>query len=124
MILYLHKTIRPLVATMTKTKLISELKNWLIKNTDGNLMHSTEFAEYKINKLLKEEANGSTIFENEQIFVGGYDYDFELTANCSSDGKSHHFCFHAIGIGSKENVCKNDYELSDYEEHTFIITQQ
>lgn len=121
MILYLHKTIQPLVATMTKTKLISELKNWLIQNTDGNLMHSTEFAEYKIDKLLKEEADGDTIFENEQIFVGSYDYDFELNTKHSSDGKPHHFCFQAIGIGSKENVSKNDYELADYEEHTFII---
>lgn len=124
MVLYSHKIIRPLVATMTKNNLISELKNWLTKNTDGKLMHSTEFAEHKIDRLLKEDANGNTIFENEHIFVGGYDYDFELSNNCSSDGKTHHFCFQAIGIGNKENVCENDYELSDYEEHAFIITKQ
>lgn len=106
---------------MTKQMLINEFSNWLNKNSALTIMHSYEFAEEEINRLLKTEADGYTLFENEYIFVGSYEYSFISTPLFSADNKDHLFSFEAIGIGCKENVIGSDYDLADYVEHTYII---
>lgn len=108
---------------MNKKALINKFNNWLINNSSIKIMHSPDFAKYEINRILRTEAPGRTVFEDENIFVGVYEYEFLIDKVNSSDKKLHVFSFNAIGIGSKENVIKNDYELADYCEHTFIINQ-
>lgn len=106
---------------MDKRKLTSEFGKWLIENSAIGLMRSCDFAEYEIDRLMKSEAPGKTMFENEYVFVGVYAYEFFIQESSSLDGKEHRFSFDAIGIGSKQNVTEQDYELSDYTAHTFII---
>lgn len=106
---------------MNKRALISKFGNWLINNSSIKIMHTPDFAKYEIDRLLRNEASGIAAFEDENIFVGVYEYEFVVDKENSSDHKPHKFSFNAVGIGSKENVTKNDYELADYSEHTFII---
>lgn len=106
---------------MTKLKLIHEFSQWLNKYSALTMMHSYEFAEEEINKLLKTEADGYALFEDNHIFVGSYMYSFIVSSLFSNDEKEHIFSFEAIGIGAKENVIGSDYDLADYMEHTYII---
>ncbi len=106
---------------MTKDMLINEFSNWLKEKSAVSMMHLYDFARNEINRLLKTEADGYTLFENDDIFVGSYQYSFAVTAVCSTDNERHVFNFEAIGIGSKENVSGNDYDLADYTEHTYVI---
>lgn len=108
---------------MNKKSLINNFRSWLMNNSIINLMHSYDFAKSEINKMLETEAPGRTVFEDENIFVGSYEYEFIIGKADSSDKKAHTFSFSAIGIGSKENVTENDYELADYRDHTFIINK-
>lgn len=109
---------------MNKKTLIYKFRNWLTSNSAIKLMHSNDFAEYEINRLLKTEAPGEKVFEDSNIFIGSYKYSYLINNSKSTDGKSHRFCFEAIGIGSKENINCNDYELADYTEHTYIINKK
>ena len=95
-----------------------------MNNSIVNLMHLYDFAKYEINKMLETEAPGRTVFEDENIFVGSYEYEFIIGEADSADKRTHTFSFCAIGIGSKENAAGNDYELADYRDHTFIINKQ
>lgn len=102
---------------MTKENLISRFAKWLKCNETRGIMCSKEYAEYEINNILKSEPIDSTVlYEDDNIFVGSYKYNY--TANQSLINS---FTFEAIGIGSKENVTDNDYELADYMECSFII---
>jgi len=106
---------------MNKKTLINHFKNWLFKNSSDDYMHSPEFANYELNRLLKTEADGKVVFEDKSIFVGVYEYDYLIYKSISSDGREHRFPFNAVGIGIKENVTDNDYELADYDELAFIM---
>lgn len=109
---------------MNKSELVETFKDWLNERTPNNIYCSTNFIERKLYKLFTQEADGDTIFENAEIIVGAYDYEYKLEAINSNDGNSHYFAFQAFGIGSKENVTDNDYELADYTEGSFIIKHQ
>lgn len=106
---------------MNISELVETFRSWLSEKTPDCIYCSTEFAKRKIYDILVQEAEGDTIFENDEIVVGAYDYDYELKAENSADGKEQHFYFRAFGIGSKENVTDNDYELADYTESSFIL---
>ncbi len=106
---------------MNKEMLINKFAEWLADNSADNTLYPHEFAEYEINRLLADEAPGETLFENDNVFVGSYEYEFCLSDARKTDGKAARFLFEAIGIGSKENVSDGDYELADYSEHTYII---
>ena len=107
---------------MNKTELTEAFNDWLNINTNDEIMSSIDFAEYRLNTMLESETDGNIIFENDEIIVGEYYYDYELISKCSYDGNVHHFLFKAVGIGSKENVTADDYDLADYTENTYILT--
>lgn len=106
---------------MNKPELINKFKDWLNEKTPDYIYCSTDFIECKILELFVQEAEGDTVFENEEIVVGAYDYKYELKAENSFDGNSHCFAFRAYGVGSKENVTDDDYELADYTESSFVL---
>lgn len=106
---------------MNKEMLINSFADWLANNSETDVPCFHDFAESEINRLLKSEAPGETLFENDSVFIGSYEYEFCLSDTRKTGGEVISFLFEAIGIGSKENVCEGDYELADYSEHTYII---
>lgn len=106
---------------MNKKTFINNFKNWLLENSSDNYMHSPEYARHEVNRLLKTEAPGEVVFEDEDIFVGVYEYNYLIDKITSFDGREHCFPFNVIGIGTKGNVTQNDYEIDDYDELAFIM---
>lgn len=106
---------------MSKELLISIFTNWLKENSTIKLMHLYEFAEYEIDRLLEAEAPGYKLYEDSNIFIGRYEYEFTIEAKHSRNGKANSFCFESIGFGIKDNVTENDYELSEYTELIYIV---
>lgn len=107
---------------MNKEILVTKFENWLAQNASYRILNSEAFAEYEIERLLKNDPDdGITLFENDVVFVGSYKYSYELNQSQCADGKPCSFSFEAIGMGCKENITDGDYELADYSDYAFII---
>lgn len=106
---------------MNKRTLVNKFGNWLIHNSSINIMHSPDFAKYEIDRLLKSKAVRKRTFEDEDVLVGVYEYEFLIDKANSLDSREHSFSFNAIGIGNKETAARNDCELAAYKEYTFIL---
>ena len=103
------------------TKLIEEFAEWLKKNAAVKMMRSSDFAEYEIKRLLKTEAEGEIVTEDENSFTAVYKYTFAITPEYSTDNTLHSFDFDVKVIGIKGNVTAQDYEIEDYTELEYII---
>lgn len=101
--------------------LITEFSKWLNKYSAVKLMHRYDFAEYKINLMLKSEADGYIIKDDENTFMAIYEYAFTVSPKHSTDNKPHTFRFDVKVLGLKGNVTANDYEIEDYMELEHII---
>ena len=104
-----------------KIDLIQNFAQWLKEYSTVELMRSYDFAEHEINVMLKNEAPGEVIFEDNDTFVAVYDYKFLIPPQHSTDNVHHCFCFAAKVIGIKSNVTSDDYEIEDYTELEFIL---
>lgn len=104
-----------------KIDLIQNFAQWLKEYSNVELMRSYEFAEHEINVMLKNEAPGEVICEDEYTFTALYDYDFTILPRHSTDNRLHSFCFAVKIIGIKGNVMANDYEFEDFAELEFIL---
>lgn len=104
-----------------KIDLIQNFAQWLKEYSNVELMRSYDFAEHEINVMLKNEAPGEVIFEDNDTFVAVYDYEFLIPPQHSTDNVQHCFCFAAKVIGIKSNVTSDDYEIEDYTELEFMI---
>ncbi len=103
------------------TILITNFLNWLSKYSTVRMMHSRAFAEYKINLLLKSEAEGHIIEENDSTFIAIYKYAFTISSKYSTDNMPHTFEFDVKVIGLKGNITEDDYEIEDYMVLEYII---
>lgn len=104
-----------------KIDLIQNFAQWLKEYSNVELMRSYDFAEHEINVMLKNEAPGEVIFEDNDTFVAVYDYKFLIPPQHSTDNRLHSFCFAVKIIGIKGNVTANDYEFEDFAELEFIL---
>ena len=104
-----------------KNNLTNKFAEWLKQYSNVELMRSYDFAEHEINVMLKNEAPGEVICEDEYTFTALYDYDFTILPRHSTDNRLHSFCFAVKIIGIKGNVTANDYEIKDFTELDFII---
>lgn len=104
-----------------KNNLIKKFAEWLKQYSNVELMRRYDFAEHEINAMLKNEAPGEVVFEDNDTFTAIYDYKFLISPQHSIDNKTHCFCFAVKVIGIKSNVTSNDYEIEDYAELEFII---
>lgn len=104
-----------------KNELIIKFSQWLKQYSAVNLMHSIDFAEYKINLMLKSEALGEIIEEDKNTFAARYEYTFTVSPKHSTDGRAHSFNFEVEIIGIKGNVTADDYEIKDFTEYKYII---
>jgi len=100
---------------------IDNFTNWLKKYSKVELMHSRAFVEYKINSLLKSEAEGYIMEENNSTFTAIYEYAFTVSPKHSTDNKPHTFRFEVKVLGLKSNLTANDYEIEDYMELEYMI---
>ena len=104
-----------------KNNLTKEFAEWLKQYSNVELMRSYDFAEHEINVMLKNEAPGEVISDDNDTFIAVYDYEFLIPPQHSTDNKLHRFCFAVKVIGIKSNVTSNDYEIEDYTEIEFMI---
>ena len=104
-----------------KNDLIKKFAEWLKQYSNVELMRSYDFAEHEINVMLKNEAPGEVISEDNDTFTAVYDYEFLILPQYSTDNILHRFCFAVKVIGIKSNVTSNDYEIEDYTELEFVI---
>lgn len=88
-----------------------------IRLIETNYFCSGDF-ENILDEIEHSEADGDFIFENDSIVIGKYFYNFEIKNLIGAENTLH---FYIYGIGQKENVTPDDYELKTYENYEYVL---
>ena len=88
-----------------------------IRHIETNYCCGGDF-ENILDEIEHSDADGDFIFENDSIVIGKYFYNFGLR-NLTGAENTLHFCIY--GIGEKENITPDDYELKTYENFVYVL---